>query len=72
MNIFQRLAPNLLSQDVVSVAPAFCVIETTLEGSLVESKILTKHYGHLQHPRSPLLGDIDDSFRTLEDRVFED
>ena len=72
MNIFQWPAHNPLSQDVVLVAPAFCVIEMTLEGSLVESKVITKHYGHLQYSRSPLLRDIDNSSRTLGDKVFED
>lgn len=64
-----RCPYNLLSQYVFSVAPAFCVIDKTLEGSLIESELVATQNGHLQNSRSPLLGDIGGSVDILGDRV---
>lgn len=50
---------NLPSQYVISVAPAFRMVDMALEGSLIESGVLiSEHHGRLQDPRPLLLGDI--------------
>ena len=63
----------LLSQYVISIAPAFCVINMALEGSFVKTEVFTtKHHGRLQNPRSLLLRDIRNTICTIEDSVRGD
>ena len=50
---------NLPSLYVISVAPAFGVIDMTLESSLVESDVpIAEHHSRLQNPGSFYLRDI--------------
>ena len=59
---------DLLSQYVVLVAPAFCVIDMTLEACLVVSEVMSEHHDHLQESRPVLLRDIRGSVGILGDK----
>lgn len=61
---------NFASEYVIFVAPAFRVIDMTLQGFLIQSGVfIAEHHGRLQNPGSLLLRGMAGTIGILGDKV---